>query len=229
MSFTQEFLEGLGVLSSVARFLKEIKESGKPLDVYFDECGWRPIYSQTEYNNLSEEDKVKQKSIAMLYTLSRVDNMIKSANSGDINATRQMENIQICPDGSIYMPYISMEDLAELDDITDGISDENREKYSQEIAELEQDKRRREDNLKAAEKSGLESADEIDKRVINAISKGKDSLSKIKNAIRRDERIVSESIERLLESGDIGSKQVKRSLVYFIIENTADELDNIEI
>ena len=226
MSFTPELMQGLSVISEVASLLREIKDSGKSIEEYLEDTNWQPIYSPASFNRLTDDEKRAQRVLAHLYTTARVKDII--SNPDDVNL--QEQHMQLCPDGSLYAPYISEEDFTELDSIED-LDLTDAQKESPEYKEIVEQERKHAENLAAAEKQGLESPDEVDSRVLNAISKDYSTESRIRKYIRRDERIVQESLDRLLENGTIGKKQVKRSIVYFIIddENQIGELDNIEI
>ena len=75
----------------------------------------------------------------------------------------------------------------------------------------------------------MESQEEIDSRVINAIKKEYNTAAQIKKYIRRNERAVKESIERLLEQGVISQGKIKRSIVYSVIETEQEPLDELDI
>lgn len=62
--------------------------------------------------------------------------------------------------------------------------------------------------------------EELDSRVLNAISKGKDTVSKIKNAIRRDETEVLESLFRLHNNHKIKEVESNGKAVKYIVKSS---------
>ena len=101
-SFTSEILQGLQVIGEVASLLKEVRENGQSIEAYLEECNWQPIFSQRTFDKLSDDEKRRHILLASLYNLSRINEL--TSNTDEINLG--LHNISLCPDGSIYSPYI---------------------------------------------------------------------------------------------------------------------------
>ena len=205
--------QGAGVAHNSLKVLSTLDKSEREILL----LTWKPISKKAELDALEPQDLEIHNSFVAIHNLAFLESV------DFVNTT-----IGRYVDGSLFDATTSYVPAEEE------LTSEQLERYNQlrekdpETAKMLDDAAERQKKAEQEVAKGgivIDNA-ETDKRVLNAISRGKNTLSKIKNAIRRDEKLVSESLTRLIDADKITHQKVKRSVVYSIIEED-DTLDNI--